>query len=279
MSASTAFVESPAKLNLHLQVGPVRRDGYHTVRTLLVALDGLHDGVTLTEADAVSIDCPGVDPQTNLARRAVDALQAHIGQSLPCHITIDKAIPMQAGLGGGSSNAAAVLVGLNHLFGLGLMPVELESIAADLGSDVPFFVRGGAQWATGRGEDLHPAHVPPFAAVIFKPNESLSTSTVYRAFDLLPPPPAWDESPVPDSYDDLVHWVRNDLWPAALSCAPRLRTVADRVQHILGADTALLCGSGSAIAGLYPTIEAAMQAATRANDAVAVVSPAGDGTR
>jgi 4-diphosphocytidyl-2C-methyl-D-erythritol kinase len=181
-------ISAPVKLNLRLLVGPRAADGYHPLRTLMVALEGLADTATVAPAAERRVSCPGIDGPANLAWRALDELEAEAGRPLPTEVVIDKRIPAQAGLGGGSSDAAAVLVGADRAHGLGLGAARLERVAARVGSDVPFFVRGGAQWAEGRGERLRPASVPPFAALLAKPAAGLSTAAVYRAFDRLPPP-------------------------------------------------------------------------------------------
>jgi 4-diphosphocytidyl-2-C-methyl-D-erythritol kinase len=244
-------LEAPAKLNLRLLVGPRRADGYHEVRTLMVALEGLADRVTVAPAEARAVSCPGLDGPANLAWRALDALERVVGRRLDCAVTIDKRIPAGAGLGGGSSDAAATLVGANRLLGLGLGEADLEEVGAVVGADVPFFVRGGARWATGRGERLavEPVPEPSFAAVLAMPLAGLSTPAVYAAFDRLRPPPPDDGRPAPDAMPPLAAWARNDLWPAALALRPSLGALA-RALRAAGADAALLCGSGSAIAGL-----------------------------
>ncbi|MBJ7366600.1 MAG: 4-(cytidine 5'-diphospho)-2-C-methyl-D-erythritol kinase, partial [Thermoleophilia bacterium] len=184
-------VFAPPKVNLRLLVGPVRADGYHPLRSLMVALDGPADRVTVTRAAERAVRCPGIDGPANLAWTALDALEAEVGEPLPpLAVDIDKVLPSQAGVGGGSSDAAAVLRGANELLGLGLLPERLERAAAAVGSDVPFFIRGGAQWATGRGEILEPASAPAFECVIVAPGVGLSTAAVYAAFDALPAPEA-----------------------------------------------------------------------------------------
>lgn len=263
-------LRAPAKLNLRLLVGPRRDDGYHPLRTLLVALDGLHDTVTVAPAPRRSVSCPGLDGPRNLAWTALDALEREAGRPLPCAVTIDKRIPAQAGLGGGSSDAAATLVGAARLHGLDLAPEALERVAARVGSDVPFFVRGGAQWAGGRGEVLARARVPPFAAVLAKPGIGLPTAAVYAAFDRQVVACSRNNPADPQevacscnllSYRELVACSRNDLWGAALALAPRLGATA-RGLAAAGADAVLLCGSGSCLAGLVP--DAARAAAVAA---------------
>jgi 4-diphosphocytidyl-2-C-methyl-D-erythritol kinase len=266
-------ISAPAKLNLRLLVGPRGPDGYHPLRTLMVAFDGLADTVTVAAAEARSLSCPGIEGPQNLAWRALDELEAEVGRPLPAEVVIDKRIPVQAGLGGGSSDAAAALVGADRIHGLGLGPARLERVAARIGSDVPFFVRGGAQWAEGRGERLRPASVPPFAALLAKPAAGLSTAAVYRAFDRLPPPPSGPPPPlegagvvagsINDPYRaEVVARARNDLWGAALAMAPGLGATA-RALAAAGADLVLLCGSGSCLAGLFRDRAAAEAAAAR----------------
>ena len=245
-----------AKLNLRLLVGPLRPDGYHAIRSLMVALDGLADSVALTAAPERAVHCQGIDDHANLAWRALDALEARVGRVLPCVVDIDKHIPTQAGLGGGSSDAAATLVGANRLFDLGLDSAMLETVAAEVGSDVPFFIRGGAQWAGGRGERLTPATIPTFAAVIVKPAFGLATADVYRAFDTLPVPVPDDGADPPLALPDLAAWIRNDLWPAAVALRPEVAEMADELLAA-GARATLLCGSGSAVAGFFDDTPAA----------------------
>ncbi len=254
--ASIATRHAPAKINLHLAVGMRREDGYHPLRSLMVALDGLADTVTLARSDRRRVDCPGVPERENLAWRALDLLEARVDRELPCAVRIEKRIPAQAGLGGGSSDAAATLLLADEVFDLGLSPRTLEAVAADVGSDVPFFVRGGTQWASGRGEILEPATAPDFVALIVFPGFGLSTADVYRAFDALHAPPggaAVDTS-------TLRGILRNDLWPAARECRPALADL-DAALRAVGARDTLLCGSGTAMAGFFADEEGARAAA------------------
>jgi 4-diphosphocytidyl-2-C-methyl-D-erythritol kinase len=251
---------APAKLNLRLLVGPAGADGYHPVRSLMVALTGLNDTVIVSRAPERAVRCPGLDGADNLAWRALDALEHEVGRPVTCAVDIVKRIPARAGLGGGSSDAAATLRGANRLLGLGLDDATLEAVAAGVGSDVPFFVRGGAQWAAGRGERLTPAAAPDFAALIAVPAFGLSTAEVYRAFDDGPAPAPDDGADPPAGMPALGGWVRNDLWPAAAGLRPELAGIA-RDLATAGASAALLCGSGAAMAGLYPSLAAARRGA------------------
>jgi len=254
-------------------VGPLGPDGYHPLRSLMVALDGLADTVVARRAPRRTVRCEGLDDTVNLAWQALDALERRTGQSLPLSIAIDKGIPTQAGLGGGSSDAAAALRAADRLYGLDLGDVALEQVAAEVGSDVPFFVRGGAQWAGGRGERLAPSRRPAFAAVIARPAARLSTGAVYGAFDRLPPPSAAEDSEAPDM-PGLSSWVRNDLWTAALGLAPEVARAA-RALRAAGAAATLLCGSGACVAGLCADREAAQRVrAALAIEEAWVFSPA-----
>lgn len=254
---------APPKVNLRLLVGPVRPDGYHPLTTLMVALDGPADAVTVTRADERQVECPGIDGPTNLAWAALDALEAEAGEALPpLAVHIAKALPAQAGIGGGSSDAATTLLAADQLLGLGLGAERLERAAADVGSDVPFFIRGGAQWATGRGEVLRPAEAPAFECVIVAPGTGLSTPAVYAAFDDLPAPPPDDHAPVPGTAAGLATWCRNDLWPAARTLDPALARLHADITAA-GAAPALLCGSGSAICAIAADAAAADALADR----------------
>lgn len=223
---------APAKINLVLRVDALGPDGYHPIRSLMAELPGITDTVTVSRAEVRSVDCPGVPERENLAWRAMDALAAHLGRPVDLAVNIKKRIPSQAGLGGGSSDAAATLRGARQLLAPDLTDDDLERIAAQVGSDVPFFVRGGVQWATGRGERLELGEAPPGWVVVARLPIGLSTARVYRQFDRMPL--RRDPS-------------GNDLWPAALALAPRLGGLA-RALRVAGAGDVLLCGSGSAMA-------------------------------
>ena len=270
-------LSAPAKLNLRLLVGPLREDGYHPIASLMVALDGLDDTVRVARADERRVICAGIDGPANLAWRALDALAGEVGRPLaPLRVTIEKRVPSQAGLGGGSSDAAATLIAADRLLGLDLGPDRLEAAAARVGSDVPFFIRGGCQWAQGRGERLSPAHAPGFAALLVMPGIGLPTPAVYAAFDRASAPsrePVAASEP-PGGFAALAAWVRNDLWGPALALAPSLGASA-RALSAAGARATLLCGSGSCVAGLFPDRTAARAAAERIppGTAHAVVAP------
>ncbi len=153
-------IKAHAKINLTLEVLGRRDDGYHEVATIMQTVD-LHDTVRLTHASDITLSCddPFLESTDNLAYKAAQLLRDESGYSGGVHIAIEKAIPVSAGLGGGSSDAAATLRGLNDLWQVGMSHPELESLAARLGSDVPFLLRGGTAIALGRGERVR--HLPP----------------------------------------------------------------------------------------------------------------------
>ena len=155
MAADTLSIPAYAKVNLSLEVIGRRDDGYHEVATILQTVD-LADTVTLRPGDGLTVTCDDatLSGEANIVWDAAVALAKHVGVAPNARITIEKRIPVAAGLGGGSSDAAAALRGLNVLWGLNLPDAELASVAASLGSDVPFLLMGGAALGTGRGDRL-----------------------------------------------------------------------------------------------------------------------------
>jgi 4-diphosphocytidyl-2-C-methyl-D-erythritol kinase len=182
---NTLRVLAPAKVNLFLEVLGKRPDGYHEIATLMMAID-LTDVLDLSPSEdgSLSLTCDEPDLSTgpdNLVLKAALRLRAKTGTMSGATIRLTKRIPWAAGLGGGSSDAAATLKGLNELWKLGLSREELSAIGAELGSDVPFFLNGNAAWCTGRGEIIEPVAIGrPLDLVLVKPPEALATAEVYR---------------------------------------------------------------------------------------------------
>lgn len=259
---------APAKVNLTLHVGVRRSDGYHEVRSVMQTVS-LCDTVTVERCGGENrLKCAAAvteRPEDNLCMRAAAAFAAAVGAAAaPVTVTLEKRIPTQAGLGGGSSDAAAVLRAMRALFAPWLSAGELETMAATLGSDVPFFVRGGTALATGRGEALSP--LPPLRAgwfVIVKPRESFSTAAMYRRLDELPPTagvPA-DLSGILTSGD--VAALAGHLHNSFESVVPQSSAVWECKRDLAaqGARGTLLSGSGSAVFGLFDSESAARRAA------------------
>jgi 4-diphosphocytidyl-2-C-methyl-D-erythritol kinase len=265
-------VRAYAKVNLGLEVLGARDDGYHELRTLFQTID-LHDDLVLRPRPrgvVVRCDHPLVPADaTNLAARAAEALRSHAGVEAGVEIGIRKRIPVGGGLGGGSSNAAAVLLGLDRLWGTGLGPDGLHRLARRLGADVPYFLLGGTALGLSRGDEVYPlrrqirAHV-----VLVDPGIHVSTARVFARLDARLTPRTNSNSIFyfvsrelegPGGFRHLA----NDLEEAALEEAPALRVQAGRIRAVLlreGASLAALSGSGASYFGLFGGARAAARA-------------------
>jgi 4-diphosphocytidyl-2-C-methyl-D-erythritol kinase len=264
MSGRVLCLPSFAKINLGLEVLGVRQDGYHELRTIFQTID-LRDDVEIRSGGrdvTVRCDHPGVPagPQ-NLAWRAASELRRYVKRTEGVEIRITKRIPVAGGLGGGSSNAAAVLMGLDRLWRLGLGVEGLHPLARRIGADVPFFLMGGTALGLGRGDEVYPllrqirAHV-----LVADPGRPLSTAAVFQKVDRSLTPRENSHtifrfiSRDLEGKGDGFPILGNDLEKAALEEAADL---ADQVRHIRGiliregAVSALLSGSGSAFFGLF----------------------------
>ncbi|MBK5093480.1 MAG: 4-(cytidine 5'-diphospho)-2-C-methyl-D-erythritol kinase [Actinobacteria bacterium] len=181
-----------AKINLFLSVGPRREDGYHEIRSVMQALE-LSDELYFRRTDGsrgrVTLRCSDGDlpaGEGNLVWRAIETFAGETGvmDEGGIEVFINKRIPVGAGLAGGSADAAAALLAMNHIWELEMSPAEIESMAARVGSDVPFCLHGGTAMVTGRGEKVQPLEpLPSFQAVVASPGEQVSTADVYRRFD------------------------------------------------------------------------------------------------
>ncbi|MDP0492212.1 MAG: 4-(cytidine 5'-diphospho)-2-C-methyl-D-erythritol kinase [Verrucomicrobiota bacterium JB023] len=178
------LVDAPAKLNLSLRVLGKRNDGFHKVETLMIPLTGLADKVTFEAADQFELSCdaPGIPTDgTNLVTRAVRLFEQEIGHPVAYRIHLEKTIPHGAGLGGGSSDAASTLLGLNALHDDAIPFEKLTKMAGSLGSDVPFFFFDEACWCRGRGTNVEAAGITLERNVIlFKPAFPVSTEQAYK---------------------------------------------------------------------------------------------------
>ena len=259
-----------AKVNLTLAVGEKRLDGYHEVVSVMqrvslcdtLTAEQTREGITLTCSD------PALPSgEENLAHRAASLFFRETGIAGGAALTLEKRIPSQAGLGGGSSDAASALLALRKLYAPALSDTELETMAAALGSDVPFFIRGGTQLATGRGEVLSP--LPSLTDgwfVIVKPTESFSTPAMYRRLDEPGSVLVRNSRYMQDAVAaNNVHAVAAELHNSFERVVPKdssLRTIKDALRAH-GALASLLSGSGSAVFGLFDT-ETAARAAVEA---------------
>ncbi|MFF5928751.1 4-(cytidine 5'-diphospho)-2-C-methyl-D-erythritol kinase [Streptomyces hydrogenans] len=277
--AAGVTVRVPAKVNVQLAVGPARPDGFHDLANVFLAVS-LYDEVTATPADTLTITCEGPDAdrvpldRTNLAARAAELLAARHGLSPDVHLHIRKAIPVAGGMAGGSADGAAALLACDALWGLDSPREALLEICAELGSDVPFSLVGGAALGVGRGERLTGLSVAgPFHWVFAVADGGLSTPAVYAEFDRLTPdaaPPAaspalLDALSTGDT-TALAATLVNDLQPAAVSLRPSLAATL-RAGLDAGALAALVSGSGPTTAFLVkdPDAATAVAAALRAS--------------
>ncbi|MEU9335008.1 4-(cytidine 5'-diphospho)-2-C-methyl-D-erythritol kinase [Streptomyces sp. NPDC048290] len=277
MKPVSVTVRVPAKVNVQLAVGAARPDGFHDLANVFLAV-GLHDEVTVTPADALRVTCSGPDAdqvpldRTNLAARAALALAERYGRDPAVHLHIAKDIPVAGGMAGGSADGAAALLACDTLWGTGASRAELLDICAELGSDVPFSLVGGAALGTGRGEKLTPLEVGgTFHWVFALADGGLSTPAVFREFDRLAEE-SGREIPEPMPSDPLLAalakgdphalaaTVSNDLQPAALSLRPSLAATLAAGREA-GALTALVSGSGPTTAFLAPDAPSATKIA------------------
>jgi 4-diphosphocytidyl-2-C-methyl-D-erythritol kinase len=271
--SGTVVARAPAKINVHLAVGPLRDDGYHDLQTVFLAVS-LFDTVTVRTGDGLSLTvtgegaeaAAGVDrvptDRRNLVWRAAELLAEHAGVKPQAAIAIAKSIPAAAGLAGGSADAAAALVALDALWNTGATRGDLAELAAQLGSDVPFSLLGGVALGSGRGERLSPVLGRRASHwVLGIAGEGLSTPAVYAELDRLRaagrvPDGAGPPSPQPvvaaltgGPTGALAAALANDLQAPALSLRPELRRGL-RAATEAGAAAALISGSGPTVAAL-----------------------------
>ncbi|WEO96942.1 4-(cytidine 5'-diphospho)-2-C-methyl-D-erythritol kinase [Streptomyces sp. FXJ1.172] len=268
-------VRVPAKVNVQLAVGAARPDGFHDLANVFLAV-GLYDEVTVTPADELRVTCEGPDAaevpldRTNLAARAAIALAGRRGIEPNVHIHIAKDIPVAGGMAGGSADGAGALLACNTLWGTGASRAELLAVCAELGSDVPFSLVGGAALGVGRGEQLTVLETGgTFHWVFAMAERGLSTPAVFREFDRLaegreiPEPVASAElleALAKGDAEALAAAVSNDLQPAALSLFPELADTLEAGRGA-GALAALVSGSGPTTAFLARDAETAEKVA------------------
>jgi len=258
------LVRAPAKVNLHLSVGPLRSDGFHDLTTVYQAV-GLYDEVELSRADTLSVTVTGEDAQqvpadgTNLAARAVALLAQETGRAPAVRVAIRKGIPVAGGCAGGSADAAAALVAADALWGTNLSKERMAALAARLGSDVPFALHGGTALGTGRGERLTPvlAH-GDYTWVLAVAERGLPTPAVYAELDRQrasgPVGVVGDPAAVLAALRAgdpvlLGRALSNELQPAAVHLRPELGELLGSARA-LGALGAVVSGSGPTVAVL-----------------------------
>lgn len=248
-------ISAPCKINIGLDILRRRADGYHDIETIMCVVPELADELTIEPSSkthfkgcGIAVDCPA---DNNLCVRAARLMQQRYGAG-DVDITLDKRIPFGAGLGGGSSDAAAVIVAMNQLFKLGLTDDQMCSLAAELGSDTSFFVLGTPQLCTSRGEVMTPFDLTAVRGmwiVIVKPPFGVSTPQAYAGVQPRTPqtPLAQRVGTPPESWRK---WVTNDFERTVFALHPSLAEIKNSL-YDAGAIYASMSGSGSAMFGLF----------------------------
>lgn len=256
-------VPAPAKLNLFLHITGRRPDGYHLLQSVFMLIDWcdtLHfelrsDGqISRSDLADPASASPEPLPVDDLAVRAARALQAACGSSLGVHISLEKRIPSQAGMGGGSSDAASCLLALQRLWGVRLPSDKLSTLALSLGADVPFFLSGGHAWVEGIGEKITPITLPAARFLVVKPSAGLPTQSIFSAPSLkrdTETATITGFAAHANGLDNLIFgFGHNDLQPVAQALCPQIAQSLDwlSAQQLEGRMT----GSGSAVFAQLP---------------------------
>ena len=271
---SSITLRAFAKINLSLRITGVRADGFHGVETILQAID-LFDRITCTKRRGqfeIRCDMPGVPTdRTNLVWKAADALwkaAGREGEPRDTVITLQKNIPMRAGLGGGSSDAAAALMGLRKLWKLRVPDEQIHAMAARLGSDVPFFLVGGTALGLGRGDEIYRLEqLPRHWVVLAIPRFGVATHDAYRWFDAGPKRGQSDSNPL---FSNIM--LANDLEAPVIQHHPAIGQLKQRFTDG-GALLAAMSGSGSTVFGVFDSAGRAARAARAfKGDAVRVLT-------
>lgn len=274
---------SPAKVNLVLAVGEKQENGFHEVQTIMHSL-ALHDTLSMRRFDdegsgdglQVMLKCESsftIDPllikaEENIAYKAVVELAKALGrtQDETIEMILNKVIPAEAGLGGGSSNAAAALVGAATLWGVGVEDERVQEVASRLGADVSFFLKGGCARLSGKG-DVFEAQLEPRSGFVLlvRPDAGVSTGKAYAAFDedpVLPSSEYLSSIAALDAAADVSLY--NNLEKAACSVTPVVAQVLEWGRAAAGEENVVLCGSGSAVCCLFDSYQAACEASVEA---------------
>lgn len=261
-------IDACAKINWSLDITGVREDGYHLMDMLMQPVS-LADEITILPAEKISLTVSGRPliraDEKNLVWRAADLLRQKFRPDAGCSLHVHKRIPVGAGMGGGSADAAAVLYGLNRLWELGLSQEQLEELGLSLGADVPFCLRGGLTRVTGIGEQIREIPCSRFYwLVVIQPCHGLSTGEVFTAYHAAPASPVSDIDTVSDILengrtDALPGSLFNVLQPVSCSMQPEIGNAIDALKENHALD-AVMTGSGSAVFGVFINAAAARKA-------------------
>ncbi|MGI5893995.1 MAG: 4-(cytidine 5'-diphospho)-2-C-methyl-D-erythritol kinase [Candidatus Merdivicinus sp.] len=259
-------LRAAAKLNFTLDITGLRSDGYHLLQMVMQTVS-LYDTVDIRKADQISLEAEELATPENLVWKAANVFFSHTGIQGGAAIRLEKKIPSQAGLAGGSADAAAVLHGLNHLYETHLSLPELRQIGLPLGADIPYCLTGGTAMVEGIGEKIFPTpQMRKGAVVIIKPEWGVSTAAAFRAFDSGMPVERPDSYRVVDCLmkshlEELAPHMRNVLEQAS-DRLPEIRKICRRLTES-GAFAAQMTGSGSAVFGVFPDMQAAQACAQK----------------
>lgn len=262
---------APAKVNLFLHVGPVSDDGYHPLASL-VAFADVGDGVRVEPAQRLGLTVTGPfghvlnNGGDNLILTALRALGAKVGGDPSVTVTLDKQLPVAAGLGGGSSDAGAALKAARDALQLSLDDVALADLAAAVGADGPMCLHARAAWAEGRGDRLtFEPRLPPLPAVLINPGKPSPTGAVYRAYDAGSPGMADRPDPPRDwTLSSVIDWLaaqRNDLEAPAVALEPAIGEALSEAARLPDVRLVRMSGSGATVFALFESAAAAAQAA------------------
>lgn len=242
-SVNPLTVPAPAKLNLFLHITGRRPDGYHELQTVFALLDQ-GDQLHISAAEELRLDVDDGTPvgADNLVWQAARLLQHHTGTRAGAALRLDKRLPAGGGLGGGSSDAASALLGLNQLWKLGLDTATLAGLGLELGADVPVFVHGHSAWAEGVGEELTPITLPEEHYLVVHPGVSVSTGAVFRDPQLTRQYP---KSTLPNFLEDGPERFRNHCEPVARRLFPAIGEALDQLEARAG--NSRLTGTGACI--------------------------------
>ena len=247
-------IKAPAKINLCLNVKGRREDGYHELETVMQTID-LYDYLDITPAKGFSFSCSdGSLSQNNLVEKAAYAFYGKLGRPAAVHIHLEKHIPHGAGLGGGSSDAAATLIALNKLHNEPFAYEDLRQMAANMGADVAFFLTGGTALCSGIGDVVEPMPGFPLGCyLLVKPAFGIATSQIYTQLDtkaLKKSPSLSKIAPLITSQSNISSMLNNDLESVAVALYPELAKIKEEL-YAHGSGGVLVSGSGSTVFGLF----------------------------
>jgi len=256
------IVKSPAKINLGLNIVSKREDGYHNLKTIFYPINDLCDNITFKASSKLNFNCDSAIPElsnNNIILNAIKLLEDHTGKKIILSIELKKRIPVGAGLGGGSSNAAATLTTLNTLYKFNLSDKELQMLALKLGSDVPFFLNSNVAIGESRGEKLSPINFKiKYPLLLINPGIHISTKEAFA--NIIPKSVEYDYSNISGyNIKELRKVLTNDFETFVFGKYPDIERIKNQLYSI-GAIFALMSGSGSTVYGIFKNVESAEEA-------------------